>query len=41
MSANLELFSFIASIADGLQEVETALLVGDSGLFQRLSFSCI
>lgn len=40
MSANLELFSFIASTADGLQ-VKAALLTGDFGLFQRLSFSCI
>ncbi|MFW9258195.1 MULTISPECIES: hypothetical protein [unclassified Nostoc] len=40
MSANLEVFSFIASTADGLQ-VETALLTGDFGLFQRLSFSCM
>ncbi|WP_335147470.1 hypothetical protein [Nostoc sp.] len=40
MSANLEFFSFIASTSDGLQ-VEAALLTGDSGLFQRLSFSCM
>lgn len=40
MSANLELFSFIASTSDGLQ-VGAALLTGDSGLFQRLSFSCM
>ncbi|WP_322638671.1 hypothetical protein [Nostoc sp. EspVER01] len=40
MSANLELFSFFASTADGLQ-VKAALLAGDSGLFQRLSFSCM
>lgn len=40
MSAKLELFSFIASTADGLQ-VKAALLAGDSGLFQRLSFSCM
>ncbi|MEH2211903.1 MAG: hypothetical protein V7K84_15080 [Nostoc sp.] len=38
MGANLELFSFLASTADDLQ-VETALLTGDFGLFQRLSFS--
>ncbi|WP_302480930.1 hypothetical protein [Nostoc sp. TCL240-02] len=38
MSANLELFSFIASTADGLQ-VGAVLLTGDFGLFQRLSFS--
>ncbi|WP_292759645.1 hypothetical protein [Nostoc sp. NOS(2021)] len=38
MNANLELFSFIASTADGLQ-VKAALLTGDFGLFQRLSFS--
>lgn len=37
MSANLELFSFIASTSDGLQVA--ALLFGDFGLFQRLSFS--
>ncbi|MEH2124828.1 hypothetical protein [Nostoc sp.] len=40
MSAKLELFSFIASTADGLQ-VGAALLTKDSGLFQRLAFSCM
>ncbi|MEH1864420.1 MAG: hypothetical protein V7K69_05155 [Nostoc sp.] len=40
MSVNLELFSFFTSTADGLQ-LETALLTGDFGLFQRLSFSCM
>ncbi|MEH2060066.1 MAG: hypothetical protein V7K97_28705 [Nostoc sp.] len=40
MSAKLELFSFIASTADGLQ-VKAALLTKDYGLFQRLSFSCM
>ncbi len=40
MSANLELFSFIASTADGL-EVEVALLTEEFGLFQRLFFSCM
>jgi hypothetical protein len=33
MSANLELFSFVASTADGLQ-VGAALLTEDFGLFQ-------
>lgn len=40
MSAKLELFSLIASTADGLQ-VGAALLTKDSGLFQRFSFSCM
>ncbi|WP_269141793.1 hypothetical protein [Nostoc sp. NZL] len=38
MIANLEIFSFIAFTADDLQ-VKAAFLIGDSGLFQRLSFS--
>ncbi|MEH1768816.1 hypothetical protein [Nostoc sp.] len=38
MSAKLELFSLIASTADGLQ-VGAALLTKDYGLFQRFSFS--
>ncbi|MEH2455492.1 hypothetical protein [Nostoc sp.] len=40
MSANLELLSFIASTFNGLQ-VGAALLTGNSGLFQRLFFSCM
>ncbi len=40
MSANLEVFSFVASTSDGLQ-VAAALLFGDFGLFQRLSLSCM
>jgi hypothetical protein len=38
MSANLKLFSFIASTTDGLQ-VGVVLLAEDFGLFQRLSLS--
>ncbi|MDZ8184473.1 MAG: hypothetical protein RMX96_06445 [Nostoc sp. ChiSLP02] len=40
MSANLELFSFVASTSDDLQ-VAAALLFADFGLFQRLSWSCM
>lgn len=39
MSAKLELFSFVASTSDGSQVA--ALLSGDFGLFQRLSWSCM